>query len=324
MRSTTLTSLQDLIERVKNNISVKDKIAIHTTHAAIGDTVAFQDPLIASNQAVVLIGDDCAAIPDGHGGYMLFAAEGIIPAFVQAHPWFAGYSAVMVNISDVCAMGGLPLAVTDVLWLQDQEDGKEIWAGMQAASQAYGVPIVGGHTCYRSEQQKHLSVAVLGKASQHLLTSYDAQAGDTLLMAIDLNGGYFESYPFWNASTSASSAHLQAIMRLPYEIAEKGLSSCAKDISMGGIVGTLAMLLHTSGVGAQLDLGKIPKPPLVDWEKWLLSFPSYGYLLTAKPDKVAEIQAVFQRQSIACEPIGEVEASAGLTVSLLDEQIRVF
>ena len=57
-------------------------------------------------------GDDCAAIPDGDG-HLLFAIEGFVEDFVAQQPWFAGYCGVMVNVSDIYAMGGRPLAVVD-------------------------------------------------------------------------------------------------------------------------------------------------------------------------------------------------------------------
>lgn len=86
----------------------------------------------------VPLGDDCAAIPDGDG-YLLFAAEGMLPAFVAGDPWFAGYSAVMVNLSDVAAMGGWPLAVTDVIW-SARAEAETIWEGMKAASSPTACP----------------------------------------------------------------------------------------------------------------------------------------------------------------------------------------
>jgi uncharacterized protein len=75
------------------------------------------------------IGDDCAAIRDGDG-WLLFAGEGMLPAFVADDPWFAGYSAVMVNVSDVAAMGGRPLAVADILWTPSLDQSEAIWDGM--------------------------------------------------------------------------------------------------------------------------------------------------------------------------------------------------
>lgn len=308
--------LQEILREVVHNVSVQDKMAIYRTHASLGEKAIYQDPF-SHAVSTIPIGDDCAAIPDGQGGYLLFASEGIIPPFLHAHPWFAGYSAVLVNISDICAMGGLPMALTDVLWLKDQTDGSEIWEGMKAASQAYGVPIVGGHTCYRSTE-RHLAVSILGKANK-LLTSYDAEPGDTLLMAVDLNGAYYEPYPFWNASTSASSSRLQKNMQILHQVAELGLSKSAKDISMGGILGTLAMLLHTSKAGARLALERIPKPEETTWEKWLISFPSFGYLLTAKEEHVGPIKRLFHEHQLACEAIGEIISEKKLTVSYQEE-----
>jgi uncharacterized protein len=133
----------------------------------------------------ILLGDDCAAIPDGDG-YLLLAAEGMMPDFVAADPWFAGWSAVMVNVSDIYAMGGRPIAVVDTLWSQDAAIGQPLLAGMSAAARAYQVPIVGGHTNTRSSYNA-LSVSILGRA-QKLISSFDAQPGDRLLMAIDLRG----------------------------------------------------------------------------------------------------------------------------------------
>ena len=74
----------------------------------------------------VRLGDDCAAIPDGDR-YLLLAAEGMLPSFVADDPWFAGYSAVMVNISDVAAMGGHAIAVVDILWSGAGETSEAIW-----------------------------------------------------------------------------------------------------------------------------------------------------------------------------------------------------
>src|ERR1700727_627593 len=102
-------------------------------------------------QGAVPVGDDCAAIPDGDG-HLLFAAEGFISAFVDADPWFAGWCGVMVNLSDVAAMGGRPLAVVDVVWAEGEERAKAALDGLRAAAQHFGLPIVGGHTNLRSAQ----------------------------------------------------------------------------------------------------------------------------------------------------------------------------
>jgi AIR synthase-related protein len=307
--------LKEIVSALLANPLVQDKLLIERAYAQSGSS-SFVDPaslLLAETDTKFEVrnGDDCAAIPNGDGTYTLFAAEGIIQNFVRNSPWFAGYSSIMVNISDICSMGGLPVAVTNVLWAKDKDAGEEIWNGMVRASADYGVPIVGGHTCYGNEL--NLAVSIIGKAKK-LLTSFDAKTGDKLLMAIDLDGAYFEHYPFWNASTTSSPEKLQRNMRFLHEIAESGLSCTAKDISMGGIVGTLGMLLRTSEKGAIVNLDQIPVPENIDLLKWLISFPSYGYLLTAEESNVNEIIKKFNSGGITCAVIGEINDSGKIAL----------
>jgi selenophosphate synthetase-related protein len=151
-----------------------------------------------SISSVVPVGDDCAAIPDGDG-FLLFAIEGFMNEFVAGDPWFAGWCGVMVNVSDVAAMGGRPIAVVDAVWAASDADAAPVLAGMRAASEAFGVPVVGGHTNTRTDRGQ-LSVAILGRA-QRLLTSFDARPADRLVAAIDLRGRYREPFSNWEAAT---------------------------------------------------------------------------------------------------------------------------
>ena len=259
----------------------------------------------------VAVGDDCAALPDGDG-YLLFAIEGMVSDFVQAMPWFAGYSSVMVNVSDIYAMGGRPLAVVDALWSNGIGAAHEVLAGMAAASVAYGVPIVGGHTNARSEQAQ-LAVSILGRAKA-LLSSFNARPGDRLLMAVDLRGRFEEPYPFWNASVGAPAARLRDDLELLPQLAESGLCDAAKDISMAGTLGTALMLLECSRVGARIDLDAIPKPADVPLARWVTAFPSYGYLLAVREELVERVQAQFVARSLACAEVGTVDASRQVVV----------
>jgi uncharacterized protein len=251
----------------------------------------------------ILLGDDCAAIPDGDG-YLLLAAEGMMPDFVESDPWFAGWSAVMVNVSDIYAMGGRPIAIVDTLWSQDAVISQPLLAGMSAAARAYQVPIVGGHTNARSSYNA-LSVSILGRA-QKLISSFHAQPGDRLLMAIDLRGKPHPQYPFWNAATETDPIRLRADLELLPKLAENDLCNAGKDISMGGVIGTSLMLLETSECGAVVDLDAILRPPAVPFDRWLVSFPSYGFLLSVHPDQVATVEQLFRDRQITCADIGEV------------------
>src|SRR4029077_8544963 len=97
----------------------------------------------------IRVGDDCAAIPD-EDGFLLFAAEGMLESFVANDSLFPGYSPVVVNLSDVAAMGGRPLAIVDVLWTPNLPESANIWDGMAAACPADDVPVGGGKTTDRA------------------------------------------------------------------------------------------------------------------------------------------------------------------------------
>ncbi|MGO8920835.1 MAG: sll0787 family AIR synthase-like protein [Stellaceae bacterium] len=257
----------------------------------------------------IRLGDDCAAIPDGDG-YLLFAIEGFINEFVEAEPWFAGWCGIMVNVSDIYAMGGRPVGVVDALWSRDAERARPILEGLAAAAQAYGVPLVGGHTNCRNTRGEQLSVAVIGRA-RRLLTSFDAQPGDHLLAAIDLRGRYHEPHAYWDASTGVSGdyARLRGDLELLPELAEAGLCRAAKDISMGGLAGTALMLLECSNLGAVIDVAAVPRPPDAPLSRWLCAFPSYGFLLAVPGSSVASVCGHFRRRDIACADIGVCDAS---------------
>jgi len=296
-------TLARLTAFLETRAAVAEKAMIHQAYAPA--------QAVAGN---VRVGDDCAAIPDGDG-FLLLAAEGMLESFVQADPWFAGYSAVMVNLSDVAAMGGWPIAVVDVLWTPGLAHSEAIWDGMAAASRAYGVPIVGGHTTVTDSGSAFLAAAVLGRAGK-LITSFDARPGDDLLMAVDLRGSWRGGRPFWNASTDAPPERLREDLALLPALAARGWRLAGRDISNGGVAGTLAMLLECSGAGAELWLDALPRPADVDLDRWLSAFPSFGYLLGVAPEHAAEVGAHFAARDIACASVGRITAGSSLTLCL--------
>jgi uncharacterized protein len=280
--------------------------------AAKRDIAAVAARLGISSGTAVPVGDDCAAIPV-EDGFLLLAIEGFMNEFVAGDPWFAGWCGVMVNIADVAAMGGRPLAVVDAIWAASEADAAPVLTGMHAASQAYGVPVVGGHTNTRTDRGQ-LSVAILGRAKR-LLTSYDARPHDRLIAAIDLRGRYREPFSNWEAATGTPPARLRADLDVLPAIAEAGLALAAKDISQGGLVGTAMMLAECSAVGVAIDVGAIPRPDGVDLERWLQTFPSYGYVLAVPPANAAAVLARFASRGIAAAEIAEVTAEPRVSIT---------
>lgn len=307
-------SVTELAEKLRRSLGILHKQDIQpVSHLLNRIPVPF-----SCSPVPLLLGDDCAAIPD-RDGYLLLATEGIMPFLVESEPWFAGWCAVMVNVSDIYAMGGRPLAVVDTLWSQSVELSEPLLAGMQAAAQAYNVPIVGGHTNCHSPYNA-LSVAILGRATG-LITSFNAQPGDYLLMAIDPQGKLHPTQPFWNAATDASPDRLRSNLAILPKLVELGWCDAGKDISMGGIIGTVLMLLETSGCGASLDLDRIGCPTGCSLEQWLVCFPSYGFLLSVRPQYVEEIKAMFRQQALQCDAIGQVQASHELILRSGSESV---
>ncbi|MTH78481.1 sll0787 family AIR synthase-like protein [Paracoccus aestuariivivens] len=273
-------------------------------------------------------GDDAAAMPDGAGGWDLFAGEGFMPAFVAHDPWFAGWCGVMVNLSDIAAMGGRATALLDAVWAPDATTAAPLLQGMRDASAAYGVPIVGGHTNLHSTAL-NLAVSVTGKA-QALIRGSGARAGDVLIAAIDHRGSY-RNFDNFCAALDAPPARLRGDLALLPELAEAGLVTGGKDISQGGIAGTALMLAEASGCGLRIALDDIPLPDGAGLDRWLRSFPSFGFLLTARPAHVDDICRRFAARDIPAAVIGEaiagsrVEfASGGLVAPFWDHAARPY
>ncbi|WP_424974983.1 sll0787 family AIR synthase-like protein [Dinoroseobacter sp. S124A] len=297
--------LRQIVRDLRDHPSIRSKLDIAQSTGTLGLTA----------QSTGQPGDDCAVLP-GQEGHDLFACEGFINAFVEADPWFAGWCGVMVNISDILSMGGRPRAVTNAIWAPSAEQAQPVLAGMKAAAQAYGVPIVGGHTNLRTEALQ-LSVSILGHARK-VISSFTARPGDVLICATDLRGSYREPFDNWNAALTTPPAALRAALSILPEVAEAGLVTSGKDISQGGIAGTALMLAEASGVGIDIQLEALPRPEGVDMGRWLRSFPSFGFLLTAQARDADAVCAAFHRHGISATPCGDV--TEGTTVHLTSRE----
>ena len=299
---TTQDGVAALTMQLASARGVTGKTNIAKTIAALG----------LNADAVGRPGDDCAALPDGRGGWTLFAGEGFIPGFVNADPWFAGWCGVMVNISDVLAMGGTPTAVVNAVWAPDSKAAKPVLEGMAAASNAYGVPIVGGHSNLGADALT-LSVSILGHAT-HLMTSFDANPGDVLICAVDHRGAYRPPFDNWQAALDAPQDRLRADAALLAQLAATGYVTACKDISQAGIPGTALMLAECANVGIDIDLLDVPVPEGVAFDQWLRSFPSFGFLLTAEPQNADAVKSAFMDRGISAATIGRITQGSNVTL----------
>ena len=292
-------SLAALADSLKRLPAMQAKMDIQHAYRTQPQSCGLQDDL---SRFYALPGDDCAAISID-SGYQLLAMEGMLPQFVSNAPWFAGWSAVMANISDIVAMGGWPSAIVNAYWHQDSKQAEALLQGIQAACHAYGVAYAGGHTSMAAQHSPALAVAIMGSAKR-LLSNLHVRPGQSILMAVNLQGQWHGSTAYWKCFEQVAGEQLQAQLRIIPTLAEQGKIVAARDISNAGILGTLLMLLEATHMGASIDLKQLPIPPQADLLRWLQCFPSYGFLFTAAPEHAGEVCDSFATQGISCHQIG--------------------
>ncbi len=288
--------MQELIQSIRSSSRLFQKRAISDvwTHLPSSSVI---------DGSEVLLGDDAAAIKTGDG-YLLLAGEGVYPPLVAENPYLAGRTSVLTNISDIYAMGGRPVAVVDVVFSNSTENASEILRGIRDNAERYGVPVVGGHITTDAAHPS-LAVFILGKA-KNLLTSFGAQEGDDLVFIYNPNGKFVSGFNFWDSSSTLEGReavrHLEEISSL----ADENMADTAKDVSMAGLIGSVLMLLESSGKGADINVESIPRPFEAPLGEWLLAFPSYGFVLSLRPGKTGEVVERFAALGLSCEAIGKV------------------
>jgi selenophosphate synthetase-related protein len=205
-------------------------------------------------------------------------------------------------------MGGRPLALVNSVWGQGHEAAQPLLEGMRFACEKFAVPMVGGHTNNQSPYSA-LSVSVLGIADGLVLSARAAQPGDALVLLIDGDGSFYRHYPFWDAATNADPERLRAQLSLLPKLAHERIARAAKDISMGGLVGTAVMFSEACSLRITIELDAIPRPVGINELSWLSCFPSFGFLLAIPQSDLQTLQRLVNlHPGLMCECIGRFEA----------------
>lgn len=256
-------------------------------------------------------GDDAAVIPD-KGHHLLAAGEALWPPFVEQDPFGAGIGAVVANVNDVAAMGGRCLGIVDTV-VGPEPVARRILEGLRYAGNLYGVPIVGGHLTLH-DGPPALSAFALGTATT-LLSARRAAPGQALLHACSLEGQLREDFPFYPSYRERGGRCAGDVALLP-RLADEGSCVAAKDVSMAGLLGSLAMLLEPTQTGVTVDLEAVRRPAGVPLAAWLAVFPSFSFLLCAPQDRAAACIATFAERGLACSQVGILEDTGQLRVGL--------
>ncbi|MEJ9212349.1 sll0787 family AIR synthase-like protein [Bacillus smithii] len=303
-----MTQFQRLMSKLQDTSMLQRKKAIHPPLSVFKDLWNFHlvlDP----------IGDD-AAILTTDDGYLLFSCDGILPQLVKEEPFWAGYCAVLVSVSDIYAMGGRPMAVVNLLSAPDEDLSVLIAEGMAEGCRKLGVPMVGGH--FFPEEAPGVATAIIGKANQ-VLRATQGRPGQSIIIAIDLNGKPYKYYLQWNSTSMLEPRELQRKLEVMPKLAESDLIHAARDISNAGVIGTVAMLAENSGCGAVINLEAIPIPPSVEMETWLQMYPGYGFVLTVNEEDEEKVIRCFQDEGIAASVVGQLKSNLNIVLTSGEE-----
>jgi len=161
-----------LIEHLTKSIKIKNG----TTIKGIGDDAAVLD----YNNKKILVTTD-------------LLVEGIHFNLIYTPLKHLGYKAVVVNLSDICAMNGVPRQITVSIAISKKftvEAIEELYEGIRLACEKYGIDLIGGDTS-SSLTGLLISVTAIGEANEtDIVYRSGAKVNDLICVSGDLGAAY--------------------------------------------------------------------------------------------------------------------------------------
>ena len=156
-----------------------------------------KDIPVVNKSTVKGIGDDAAVIKPGSDTEVLVSKdlliEGVHFDLTYMPLMHLGYKAVVVNISDIVAMNGIPKQIVVGIGVSSKfsvEALEEIYSGIKKACEIYKVDFVGGDTT-SSVSGLFISVTVIGEVKKDRITYRSgANVHDLLCVSGDLGAAY--------------------------------------------------------------------------------------------------------------------------------------
>lgn len=219
------------------------------------------------------IGDDAALLRPRPGHDIAVTNDALVEAvhfrWRTTDPRALGRKVLAVSLSDIGAMGARPIGFLLTLSLPARTSGARLGAvvgGMLALARRSGCPLVGGDTV--GGPVWSLATTVFGEVARGKALGRDgARPGDRLLVAGDLGGSALGLHLL--ESRRAGSKRARPFVRRhtdprpPFEagavLSRHGWARGAIDVS-DGLAQDLGHMLRASGVGARVDLHRLPFP----------------------------------------------------------------
>ncbi|HEX2735502.1 MAG TPA: selenide, water dikinase SelD [Polyangiaceae bacterium] len=220
----------------------------------------------------VLVGyelsDDAAVVklPGDDTRGLVMTTDFISPLVDDAFTF--GAIAATNALSDVYAMGGLPLYALNIVAFPEGELPldvlSQIMNGAAHACSSVGVPIVGGHTVRNPDLK--FGLAVTGEVQLDQVLSNDlAQAGQALVLSKALGVGIIgTAIKRGLATSSQAEAAIASMCRMndvALRVARRHGVTSATDVTGFGLCLHLSNILFGSRLRARIDLAALPLLP---------------------------------------------------------------
>lgn len=231
------------------------------------------------------VGDDAAVLDPGQRQVLVSSdmlVEGVHFDLSYTPLKHLGYKSVIVNLSDIYAMCGVPEQVVVSVAVSNRfpvEALEELYQGMKLAGSLYSVDIVGGDTT-SSTSGLVISITVVGYVQKgRAVCRNGAKEGDLVVVTGDLGGAYmglqvlrrekktWEANPAWQPDLEPYQYVVQRQLRpearrdIPPLLEALGVRPTAMIDISDGLSSEMLHICHQSGVGVRLYEDKIPKDP---------------------------------------------------------------
>jgi thiamine-monophosphate kinase len=286
------------------------------------------------------IGDDAAVLRPPPDRDLVVTVDTLIEGvhFPPATPAFdIGYKALAVNLSDLAAMGAAPAWATLALTLPRADEGwlEGFRDGFFALARRYEIDLVGGDT---TRGGLSITVQAMGTTPPSAaLTRGGARVGERIYVTGTL-GDAALALRALAGDVDLPPAELERCLgrlnrpqpRVEAGLALQGLASAAIDVS-DGVLADLRHILTASGVGAMLELERLPLSAPVrralatgeaDWSLPLSGGDDYELAFTVAARGEPRLRERFHDLGCPVSRIGTVQPEPGLR-AVLDGVIQV-
>ena len=155
-----------------------------------------EEAVIKRSSTLKSIGDDAAVLENQDEVTLVstdMLVEGIHFDFIYTPLKHLGYKAIIVNLSDICAMNAVPSQVTVSIAISNRfsvEALEELYEGIHLACRLYNVDLVGGDTTSVNKGMI-ISVTAIGQTKKDkVVYRSGAKVGDIVCVTGDLGSAY--------------------------------------------------------------------------------------------------------------------------------------